>query len=157
MRSLVNKVKRYFMCLIDLQHTETVQHKRSPRDLGRQNYHTHTEARAHTHTQKPCAGVVGRTLLLGQRKEIGLVNGGLIRRSFYSYHSLVFMCQGLLDMMIQEEESMRKRLISSIQGCRAEMETLYLELQLPIFEVRAMKIIQCSPWQHSHLSLTVAD
>lgn len=48
-------------------------------------------------------------------------------------------------MMIQEEESMRKRLINSIQACRAEMETLYLELQLPMFEVSAMKIIQCSP------------
>lgn len=47
-------------------------------------------------------------------------------------------------MMIQEEESLKKRLISSIQACRAEMETLYLELQLPIFEVKAMKIIQLS-------------
>lgn len=44
-------------------------------------------------------------------------------------------------MMIQEEESLKKRLISSIQACRAEMETLYLELQLPIFEVKALKII----------------
>uniref|UniRef100_A0A674NWP9 Protein regulator of cytokinesis 1b n=1 Tax=Takifugu rubripes TaxID=31033 RepID=A0A674NWP9_TAKRU len=42
--------------------------------------------------------------------------------------------KGLLDMMIQEEESMRKRLITSIQACRAEMETLCLELQLPTFE-----------------------
>ncbi|XP_056877393.1 protein regulator of cytokinesis 1b isoform X1 [Takifugu flavidus] len=42
--------------------------------------------------------------------------------------------KGLLDMMIQEEESMRKRLITSIQACRAEMETLCFELQLPIFE-----------------------
>lgn len=61
------------------------------------------------------------------------------------------MHQSLLDMMIQEEESMRKRLINSIQACRAEMETLYLELQLPIFEVKAMKIIQ--RWQQGHTSL----
>lgn len=38
-------------------------------------------------------------------------------------------------MMIKEEESLRKRLLSSIQTCRAEMEKLYLELQLPVFEV----------------------
>lgn len=38
-------------------------------------------------------------------------------------------------MMIKEEESLRKRLINSIQTCRAEMEKLYLELQIPVFEV----------------------
>lgn len=38
-------------------------------------------------------------------------------------------------MMIKEEESLRKRLINSIQTCRAEMEKLYLELQVPVFEV----------------------
>lgn len=47
--------------------------------------------------------------------------------------------------MIQEEESLKKRLISSIEACRAEMEKLYLELQLPVFEVKAMKIIQLFP------------
>lgn len=63
------------------------------------------------------------------------------------------MHQGLLDMMIQEEESLKKRLISSIQACRAELETLYLELQLPIFEVKAMKIIQLSPRERRQMSL----
>lgn len=48
---------------------------------------------------------------------------------------IVFIHQSLLDMMIKEEESLRKRLLSSIQTCRAEMEKLYLELQLPVFEV----------------------
>lgn len=38
-------------------------------------------------------------------------------------------------MMIQEEESLKKRLIISIQTCKTEMEKLYLELQLPVFEV----------------------
>ncbi|XP_041792438.1 protein regulator of cytokinesis 1b isoform X2 [Chelmon rostratus] len=42
--------------------------------------------------------------------------------------------KSLLDMMIKEEESLRKRLINSIQTCRTEMEKLYLELQLPVFE-----------------------
>lgn len=65
------------------------------------------------------------------------------------------MHQSLLDMMIQEEESMRKRLINSIQACRTEMETLYLELQLPIFEVKAMKIIQ--RWQQGHTSLKLLN
>uniref|UniRef100_A0A8C4HST0 Protein regulator of cytokinesis 1 n=1 Tax=Dicentrarchus labrax TaxID=13489 RepID=A0A8C4HST0_DICLA len=40
----------------------------------------------------------------------------------------------LLDMMIKEEESLRTRLISSIQTCRTEMEKLCLDLQLPVFE-----------------------
>lgn len=48
---------------------------------------------------------------------------------------IAFIHQSLLDMMIKEEESLRKRLLSSIQTCRAEMEKLYLELQLPVFEV----------------------
>ncbi|XP_037650304.1 protein regulator of cytokinesis 1b isoform X1 [Sebastes umbrosus] len=42
--------------------------------------------------------------------------------------------KSLLDMMIKEEDSLKKRLISSIQTCRTEMEKLYLELQLTGFE-----------------------
>ncbi|XP_054468118.1 protein regulator of cytokinesis 1b isoform X2 [Anoplopoma fimbria] len=42
--------------------------------------------------------------------------------------------KSLLEMMIKEEESLKKRLISSIQSCRTEMEKLYLELQMPVFE-----------------------
>ncbi|XP_045889378.1 protein regulator of cytokinesis 1b isoform X2 [Micropterus dolomieu] len=42
--------------------------------------------------------------------------------------------KSLLDMMIKEEESLKKRLISSLQICRTEMEKLCLELQLPVFE-----------------------
>ncbi|XP_056134976.1 protein regulator of cytokinesis 1b [Lampris incognitus] len=40
----------------------------------------------------------------------------------------------LLEMMIAEEESLKKRLISSIETCRKEMEKLCLDLQLPLFE-----------------------
>ncbi|XP_056269272.1 protein regulator of cytokinesis 1b isoform X4 [Pseudoliparis swirei] len=43
----------------------------------------------------------------------------------------------LLDMMIKEEESLKSRLLGSIESCRAEMEKLYLELQLPGFEQEA--------------------
>lgn len=50
-------------------------------------------------------------------------------------HPIVLILQSLLDMMIKEEESLRKRLINNIQTCRAEMEKLYLELQIPVFEV----------------------
>ncbi|XP_068434460.1 protein regulator of cytokinesis 1b isoform X1 [Clinocottus analis] len=42
--------------------------------------------------------------------------------------------KSLLDMMIKEEESLKTRLIGSIQNCRTEIEKLYLELQLPVFE-----------------------
>ncbi|XP_063738693.1 protein regulator of cytokinesis 1b isoform X1 [Eleginops maclovinus] len=42
--------------------------------------------------------------------------------------------KSLLDMMIKEEESLRQRLVSSIQTCRTDMEKLCLELQLNMFE-----------------------
>ncbi|XP_071257023.1 protein regulator of cytokinesis 1-like isoform X3 [Salvelinus alpinus] len=42
--------------------------------------------------------------------------------------------KGLLDMMITEEESLRTRLLSSIEACRKQLDTLCLELQLPPFE-----------------------
>lgn len=54
-------------------------------------------------------------------------------------HFIVFIHQSLLDMMIKEEESLKKRLISSLQTCRTEMEKLCLELQLPVFEVKTLR------------------
>ncbi|XP_041849176.1 protein regulator of cytokinesis 1b isoform X2 [Melanotaenia boesemani] len=42
--------------------------------------------------------------------------------------------KNLLDMMIKEEETLKQRLVSSIQTCRAEMEKLCLELHLSAFE-----------------------
>uniref|UniRef100_A0A4W5PB39 Protein regulator of cytokinesis 1b n=1 Tax=Hucho hucho TaxID=62062 RepID=A0A4W5PB39_9TELE len=42
--------------------------------------------------------------------------------------------KGLLDMMITEEESLRTRLLSSIEACHKQLDTLCLELQLPPFE-----------------------
>ncbi|XP_008335316.1 protein regulator of cytokinesis 1b isoform X2 [Cynoglossus semilaevis] len=42
--------------------------------------------------------------------------------------------KNLLEMMIKEEESLKQRIISSVQTCRAEMRKLCLELHLPLFE-----------------------
>uniref|UniRef100_A0A673W4N1 Protein regulator of cytokinesis 1a n=1 Tax=Salmo trutta TaxID=8032 RepID=A0A673W4N1_SALTR len=42
--------------------------------------------------------------------------------------------KGLLDMMIAEEDSLRKRLMSSIKSCRKELDVLCSELQLSPFE-----------------------
>ncbi|XP_070684780.1 protein regulator of cytokinesis 1b isoform X2 [Pempheris klunzingeri] len=42
--------------------------------------------------------------------------------------------KSLLDMMIKEEESLKKRVVGSITECRTEMEKLCLELQLLVFE-----------------------
>ncbi|KAJ7994773.1 hypothetical protein DPEC_G00252950 [Dallia pectoralis] len=42
--------------------------------------------------------------------------------------------KGLLDMMIAEEESLRTRLLKSIEACRKQLDTLCLELQLQAFE-----------------------
>uniref|UniRef100_H3DN66 Protein regulator of cytokinesis 1b n=1 Tax=Tetraodon nigroviridis TaxID=99883 RepID=H3DN66_TETNG len=63
-------------------------------------------------------------------EEIGIPEDQRLQRTKCTVKNHV---KGLLDMMIQEEQSLKK-LISSIQACRAEMETLYLELQLPVFE-----------------------
>ncbi|XP_076590066.1 protein regulator of cytokinesis 1-like isoform X1 [Chaetodon auriga] len=42
--------------------------------------------------------------------------------------------QGLLDLMISEEEDLKKRLMNSIKSCLMELNTLCSELQLPPFE-----------------------
>ncbi|XP_053085399.1 protein regulator of cytokinesis 1b isoform X3 [Pangasianodon hypophthalmus] len=42
--------------------------------------------------------------------------------------------RGLLDMMIAEEESLRKRLMTSIDTCRKELNKVCLELQLPPYQ-----------------------
>lgn len=50
-------------------------------------------------------------------------------------------------MMIQEEESLKKRLILSLQTCKTEMEKLCLELQLPVFEVTARFHLNVFNWK----------
>nr|XP_046249251.1 protein regulator of cytokinesis 1-like isoform X2 [Scatophagus argus] len=42
--------------------------------------------------------------------------------------------KGLLDLMIAEEEELKKRLLKSIESCLKELSILYSELQLPPFE-----------------------
>ncbi|XP_062845980.1 protein regulator of cytokinesis 1b isoform X1 [Trichomycterus rosablanca] len=51
--------------------------------------------------------------------------------------------KSLLDMMISEEESLRKRLVTSIDSCRKELDQVCLELQLPPYqEERAKTMLQ---------------
>lgn len=45
--------------------------------------------------------------------------------------------QGLLDLMIAEEEELKKRLMKSIESCLKELKNLCSELQLPPFEVQS--------------------
>uniref|UniRef100_A0A3Q1ICY5 Protein regulator of cytokinesis 1a n=1 Tax=Anabas testudineus TaxID=64144 RepID=A0A3Q1ICY5_ANATE len=42
--------------------------------------------------------------------------------------------KGLLDLMIAEEEELKKRLMKSIESCRKELTNMCSELQLPLFE-----------------------
>lgn len=49
--------------------------------------------------------------------------------------SLFFILQNLLDMMIAEEEGLKKRLLNSILSCRKELGSLCEELQLSPYEV----------------------
>lgn len=50
--------------------------------------------------------------------------------------------------MIKEEESLKKRLMDSIESCRTQMQKLCLELQLPLFEVT-------KPFLHGLISVIV--
>lgn len=53
-----------------------------------------------------------------------------------NYNIFVFLVwQGLLDLMIAEEEELKKRLLKSIEACIKELKSLCNELQLPPFEV----------------------
>lgn len=48
-----------------------------------------------------------------------------------------FALQGLLDLMIAEEEGLKNRLMKSIEACQEDLRVLYSELQLPPFEVQS--------------------
>ncbi|KAM9367032.1 protein regulator of cytokinesis 1b [Symphorus nematophorus] len=63
-------------------------------------------------------------------EEIGIPEDQRVQRT----NAVKSHVENLLVMMIKEEESLKQRFIKSIQTCRAEMEKLYLELQLPAFE-----------------------
>lgn len=60
--------------------------------------------------------------------------------------------QGLLDLMIMEEEGLKDRLLKSIQSCREEIKVLQNDLQLPPFEVQS-PWIRCCLYFRSHTLL----
>lgn len=43
-------------------------------------------------------------------------------------------------MMIKEEETLKKKVMTSIQTCKTEMEKLYMELQMAVFEVTSFSL-----------------
>lgn len=53
--------------------------------------------------------------------------------------TVVLVLQGLLDLMIAEEEELKNRLLKSIESCQEELKILCSELQLPPFEVQALE------------------
>ncbi|XP_057213166.1 protein regulator of cytokinesis 1b isoform X1 [Triplophysa rosa] len=66
--------------------------------------------------------------------------------------------KSLLDMMIAEEESLRKRLLTSIETCHKEMSKLCLELQLPLFqEDRSDTILKQEKDLRSHVEVMIRE
>ncbi|KAI4894246.1 hypothetical protein NFI96_030250 [Prochilodus magdalenae] len=63
-------------------------------------------------------------------EEIGIPEDQRVQRT----DAVRMHVKNLLDMMIAEEEGLRKRLLSSIESCRKELDTLCQELLLPPFE-----------------------
>lgn len=59
--------------------------------------------------------------------------------------------QGLLDLMIAEEEGLKNRLLKSIESCQEDLRVLYSELQLPPFEVQSSLDLWVPSFFHSHL------
>lgn len=68
--------------------------------------------------------------LKGIWEEIGIPEDQRLQRTNVVKNHI----KNLLDMMIKEEDALKKRLVSSIQTCRTEMEQLCLELHLSAFE-----------------------
>uniref|UniRef100_A0A6Q2XH82 Protein regulator of cytokinesis 1b n=1 Tax=Esox lucius TaxID=8010 RepID=A0A6Q2XH82_ESOLU len=66
--------------------------------------------------------------------------------------------KGLLDMMIAEEESLRTRLLKSIEACRKQLDTLCLELQLhPFEEERGITMLQQEKDIRTHVEVLVKE
>ncbi|XP_066525953.1 protein regulator of cytokinesis 1a isoform X2 [Hoplias malabaricus] len=62
--------------------------------------------------------------------------------------------KNLLDMMIAEEEGLKKRLLSSIESCRKELDTLCEELQLPPYlEDDGLTMLQLEKEIRTHLKV----
>ncbi|KAI2662434.1 Protein regulator of cytokinesis 1 [Labeo rohita] len=66
--------------------------------------------------------------------------------------------KSLLDMMIAEEESLRKRLMTSIEKCQKELSKLCLELQLPPFqEDKSNTMLQQEKDLRSHVEVMLKE
>ncbi|XP_067305869.1 protein regulator of cytokinesis 1b isoform X2 [Pseudorasbora parva] len=66
--------------------------------------------------------------------------------------------KGLLDMMIAEEESLRKRLMTSIDKCHQELSKLCLELQLPPFqEKKSSTMLQQEKDLRTHVDVMLKE
>lgn len=48
-----------------------------------------------------------------------------------------YSVQGLLDLMIVEEQDLKKRLLKTIESCQKELSLLCSELQLPPYKVQS--------------------
>uniref|UniRef100_A0A673JZC6 Protein regulator of cytokinesis 1a n=1 Tax=Sinocyclocheilus rhinocerous TaxID=307959 RepID=A0A673JZC6_9TELE len=65
--------------------------------------------------------------------------------------------KSLLDMMIVEEESLRKRLMTSIEKCQKELSNLCLELQLPPFQDRSSTMLQQEKDLRMHVEVMLKE
>ncbi|KAM4618418.1 protein regulator of cytokinesis 1-like [Polymixia lowei] len=63
-------------------------------------------------------------------EEIGIPEDQRLQRTDVVHEHI----KGLLDMMIAEEQGLKKRLMSSIESCHKELDELCIVLQLPPFE-----------------------
>ncbi|XP_058623337.1 protein regulator of cytokinesis 1-like [Onychostoma macrolepis] len=68
---------------------------------------------------------------LGELKDIGIPEDQKLQRTDAVYTHI----KNLLDMMIGEEVSLKKRLLSSIKMCRKEVTSLCSELQVQEYQV----------------------
>lgn len=57
----------------------------------------------------------------------------------FDYHSV----QGLLDLMIIEEQDLKQRLLKTIESCQKELSLLCSELQLPPYKVQTNTNVRC--------------
>ncbi|XP_062859828.1 protein regulator of cytokinesis 1a isoform X2 [Trichomycterus rosablanca] len=83
-------------------------------------------------------------------EEIGIPEDQRMQRT----EAVKMHIKNLLDMMIAEEEGLRKRLLSSIESCRKELNVLCEELQLPPFEEdEGLTMLQVEKEIRTHLKV----
>ncbi|XP_007235103.2 protein regulator of cytokinesis 1a isoform X1 [Astyanax mexicanus] len=83
-------------------------------------------------------------------EEIGIPEDQRVQRT----DAVRMHVKNLLTMMIEEEEGLKKRLLSSIGTCRKELDTLCEELQLPPFEEEdGLTMLQLESVIRTHLKV----